>query len=161
MILEFSTVLDRRNYQTQIPKQSADNELFFLEVLARRHFHVVMKTFYSQFATKIGDEWVHPMFIVKLSLVKFAAALIAYRKNTHDDDAPCTGKELYSAIEAHFKADHDDLLPVVKSLKNASDGWLTWAGPDIHIEKRSEAVKRWKDGTEKHESRQHSLHPVY
>lgn len=146
------------------------------EISARRHFHVIMKTFYSKFATRIGTEWVHPMFIVKLCLVKFAAALILYRSNIHDKDAPCTEEDLLAAITTHFETDHDDLVPALnrfcaESARAESEGsesegvksagWLTWKGPDVHIEERATIEQRWKAGTEESEARQHSAYPIY
>lgn len=180
MILEFSAVLDRRNYGTQITSRSKlsaeEEENYMHEISARRHFHVIMKTFYSKFATRIGTEWVHPMFIVKLCLVKFAAALILYRSNIHDKDAPCTEEDLLAAITTHFETDHDDLVPALnrfcaESARAESEGsesegvksagWLTWKGPDVHIEERATIEQRWKAGTEESEARQHSVYPIY
>lgn len=162
MILEFSAILDRRRYETQGHKQSEDQTEFLRAITARRYFRLVMKTLYSQFATRIGDEWVHPMYIFKISLVKFAVALIAYRKNADGHNTPCTKKSLLAAIERHFNEDHKDLVPALKHYKDKnSDGWLTWSGPPIHIENRSTAIKRWDEGQEKPETTQHSLHRIY
>lgn len=175
-----SRILRCSNYETQITSRSKlsaeEEENYMHEISARRHFHVIMKTFYSKFATRIGTEWVHPMFIVKLCLVKFAAALILYRSNIHDKDAPCTEEDLLAAITTHFETDHDDLVPALnrfcaESARAESEGsesegvksagWLTWKGPDVHIEERATIEQRWKAGTEESEARQHSVYPIY
>lgn len=129
MILEFSTVLDRCQYEEPDPRQSRpsgeDDETFMHEILARRHFHVLMKVFYSEYTTQIVDKWVHPMYIVKVCLVQFAVALLAYRKKVDDKDTPCTLKTLLAAIETLFETDHSDLVPALKCFTKESDGWLT------------------------------------
>lgn len=103
-----------------------------------------MKTFAVRYATRIGVEWVHPSYLYKVSVVKFATALIRYRTNIDNVTETVSLEDLRAAIYEHFEMDHPDLIPALK-LAEADDedeGWLAWSGGDIDIVNRDIAERQ-------------------
>lgn len=147
MILEFSTVIDRRRYKPHDDFDDAEEQEARLEKATRRYFRVLMKTFCTNYVTKVGSEWVHPSYIYKLSVLKFALALLKYKRNTAGDEHHVAAeKDIYAAIEKHFRADHEDLLPALAHYRANGNGWLFWKGHTIKIFKRDDGNKRWDEG---------------
>lgn len=154
MILDFSGVLYRPRYEAK--------KKFVEEIPQERMcFRVLMKTFAARYATRIGDEWVHPSFLYKLSVVVFASALIQYRIVIDNVKDTVNLEDLTKAVEEHFEKDHPDLLPALKvAREQGEEGWLAWNGPPITIERR-DIAERVMVAAGLRERRQYSLCPIY
>lgn len=152
MILEFSDVMFRPRYEKNGARSKIPAE--------RTCFRILMKAFATRYATRLGDAWVHPSYLYKISLVKFATGLIRYKTKKPIFET-CLLPELTSAIMQHFEKDHSDLVPSLKSaLENEDDGWLAWEGPNIFIQRREIAEDAWAEEGLR-ECRQWSGLPVY
>lgn len=154
MILDFSGVLYRPRYET--------NDKYLEEIPQERMcFRVLWKTFAANYATRIGEEWVHPTYIYKLSVVAFAAALIKYRVTIDNVKDAVSADQLKKAVYQHFQKDHRDLVPALDTfLEEGQREWLVWSGPPITIERRDEAEAAMAvQGV--HERRQHSAFRIY
>lgn len=146
MILEFSTVIDRRKYTTTMAVDADTEEEARLEKSTRRYFRVLFKTFCTNYATNVGSEWIHPSYVYKLSLVKFAVALLEYMKNIVADPRHihiATEQDILIAIQDYFKEDHPDLCPALEHYREKGKGWLIWSGPSIEIFRRGTGNEHW------------------
>lgn len=154
MIVEFDAVLSRPYYEGKYVDGME-------QISARRRVRILFKAFCHRYATRLGDEWVYPSYIYKLSVLKFALGLVSYRKNTLAGKKDiCTETKLLVGIEKHIRANHTDLLPAFQRLKQNADGWLVWDGPAIHIEERAKAERIWAKNSLV-EARQHTAYPIY
>lgn len=142
-ILEFSTALNRLRYRPGYFPAS-DSEERSEEEHARTRFRLIMKAFAEQFFTTFDHiGLVHPSFIWKRILVRFAAAVVTYRK-VRDDVVPeqpgMTTESITAAFRAHLQADHRELLPCFESDLQQAPDTLTWDGPSISIFHRNQSV---------------------
>ncbi|KZP01995.1 hypothetical protein FIBSPDRAFT_906259, partial [Athelia psychrophila] len=153
MILDFSGVLFRPRYEKK--------EKFIEDIPQERMcFRILMKTFAARYATRVGDEWVHPTYLYKISVLAFASALIQYRANINNVKDMVTGDQLKKAVREHLQKDHPDLSPTLDQMLDNKDGWLVWSGPPITIQRRDDAeVVMAAEGMV--ERREHSQHPIY
>lgn len=125
MILEFSGVMYRPRYE--------EERRLLVQVLQEcMCFRVLMKTFAVRYATRIGVEWVHPSYLYKVSVVKFATALIRYRTNIDNVTETVSLEDLRAAIYEHLsdKEFNDSYItpPEPESPKGSSDSdeWAVW-----------------------------------
>lgn len=157
MIAEFSGVLYRPRYESK--------EKFVEKIPQERMcFRILMKAFSARYATRIGNEWVHPSYIYKVSVVMFAIALIRYRSKIGEVQDGVTARQLTKAIQEHFAKDHSDLVPALNlALNNEEEeetGWLVWSGPSINITRR-DTLQRDLAAAGVQERRQYSEYPIY
>lgn len=157
MIAEFCEVMHRPAYKDgrtcDVPPE-------------RAMFRVLMKTFASKYATRLDGEWVHPSYIYKLSVLKFALGLLTY-KPPKSAERTFSTNQLNDNLDLFIAVNHPELSSALtrekrryKEQEEGSEGWFSWKGPDIEIVDRNLAFVAWSE-EEKKERREWSKLPIY
>ncbi|KZP19668.1 hypothetical protein FIBSPDRAFT_892617 [Athelia psychrophila] len=121
---------------------------------------IVWMTFTAQYATGVGDKWVHPTHLYKISVLAFASALIQYRADINNVKDVVTEDQLKKAVHEHIQKDHPDLFPALEKMVADKDGWLVWSSPPITMQ-RCDTVELDMAAEGKGEHREHSQHCIY
>lgn len=158
-LLEFSVALSQQHYAGLLgPEAIAEQNA------ARWRYRVLMNWFGSKYATLIGDEWIHPSYLVNRLLVEFAAALVVYKRamvNGAPEVKICDPSSFQDAIAAHLETDHPSLVPVWEELITQTEGLFYWSGPAIKIRERTAEFKLFLRLSPDGELSQLANRPIY
>jgi hypothetical protein len=133
--LELAAALDRRSYTDGI----TDEEKLEQSV-ARWMYRRLACWFEENYILSVENQWVHPSYIFKRSLIEFAAAVVVY-KDLVAGEVPvvpgCSAKALRRKVFAIISDDMEELTPLLEKLVNSSHNFLRWSGPSLVVTQHS------------------------